>query len=76
MSGNGAHKLEFSRRGQCNEVQRAGAAQQRTRRHRNWPRKARTLAKSGRRLAPRRRGSSENTPADLGVGAGAVEGRL
>ena len=35
MSGNGAHKLEFSRRGQCNEVQRAGAAQQGTRRHRN-----------------------------------------
>jgi hypothetical protein len=35
MSGNGAHKLEFSRREQCNEVQRAGAAQQRTRRHRN-----------------------------------------
>ena len=35
MSGNGAHKLEFSRRGQCNEVQRAGAAQQGTRRHRS-----------------------------------------
>jgi hypothetical protein len=35
MSGNGAHKLEFSRRGQCNEVQRAGAAQQGTGRHRN-----------------------------------------
>jgi hypothetical protein len=27
-------------------------------------------------LALRRRGGSENTPADLGVGAGAVEGRL
>jgi len=33
MSGNGVHELEFSRHGQCNEVQRAGAAQQGTRRH-------------------------------------------
>src|SRR5262245_54730294 len=33
MSGNGVDELEFSRHGQCNEVQRAGAAQQGTRRH-------------------------------------------
>ena len=32
MSGNGVHELEFSRHGQCNEVQREGAAQQGTRR--------------------------------------------
>ena len=33
MSGNGVQELEFSRHGQCNEVQREGAAQQGTRRH-------------------------------------------
>ena len=33
MSGNGVRELEFSRRGQCNEVQREGAAQQGARRH-------------------------------------------
>ena len=33
MSGNGVHELEFSRHGQCNEVQTEGAAQQGTRRH-------------------------------------------
>jgi hypothetical protein len=32
-SGNGVRELEFSRHGQCNEVQREGAAQQGTRRH-------------------------------------------
>jgi hypothetical protein len=35
MSGNGVRELEFSRHGQCNEMQRAGAAQQGTRRHRD-----------------------------------------
>src|SRR5262245_21330838 len=33
MSGKGVHELEFPRHGQCNEVQREGAAQQGTRRH-------------------------------------------
>ena len=32
MSGNGVRELEFSRHGQCNEVQREGAAQHGTRR--------------------------------------------
>jgi hypothetical protein len=35
MSGNGVRELEFSLNGQCNEMQREGAAQQGTRRHRN-----------------------------------------
>jgi hypothetical protein len=35
MSGNGVRELEFSRHGQRNEVQRASAAQQGTRRHRD-----------------------------------------
>ena len=33
MSRNGVQELEFSRHGQCNEVQRKGAAQHGTRRH-------------------------------------------
>ena len=33
MSGNGVDELEFSGHGQCNEVQREGAAQHGTRRH-------------------------------------------
>jgi len=42
----------------------------------DWPPSPRTLAKSGWRLAPRRRSGWKITSAHLAVGAGTGEGRL
>src|SRR5262245_52836389 len=63
---------DFLLHGQSNHLMGASTVLRGTRRDRDSPRGARTVAKSGRRLLLRRRGGRESRPTDMAVEA--VEG--